>query len=494
MRVTQSNDPVQLKRVLGLFSAVNFIISVTIGSGIFISPTSVLKYSKSVGMCVLVWSLSGVISLLGALTYAELSTLVPRSGSDYVYFMSTFNKYHRFWAKLPSFLYSMVMIMVIRPASIAVVLLTFSHYISDPILDAYCITDLDVIEKVKITLAISGLGLLTYINTASVKLYVLIQNIFGCFKVIACLIVVGGGIYEIAMGNAENLQKGFEGTTSSPKDVALAFYSGLWAFEGWSMVTSITEEIKNPEVNILRSILIAVPLVTILYVFMNISYMTVLTIEELINSSAVAVAFGQSVLGKFAVVIPLSVAFSTFSCSLSLQFGITRLCYVSGQDGLMLKSLSYVHYKKMTPGPAVVLQGIITFLFILTKDVTELIQFVGFMKMIFYSLSMVSLLILKKRMKDAPRLYKVPFLLPIFMLFIFMFLFFTPIVIDPTAKHLIALGIVGFGIIFYYVFIYKDLQPDLFLSGLNSYIQILFEAIPSRSIQEVGDEEVVNRP
>lgn len=94
----------------------------------------------------------------GALTYAELSTLVPRSGSDYVYFMTTFNKYHRFWARLPSFLYSVVMIMVIRPASIAVVLLTFSHYVSDPILDAYCISDNDVIEKVKMTLAICGLG------------------------------------------------------------------------------------------------------------------------------------------------------------------------------------------------------------------------------------------------------------------------------------------------------------------------------------------------
>lgn len=94
-------------------------------------------------------------------------------------------------------------------------------------------------------------------------------------------------------------------------------------------------------------------------------------------------------------------------CAKTNYYPYFRLCYVSGQDGLLLKSLSYVHYKKMTPGPAVVLQGILTFLFILTKDVTELIQFVGFLKMIFYCLSMVSLLILKKRMKDVSRLYKV---------------------------------------------------------------------------------------
>ncbi|KAJ8918679.1 hypothetical protein NQ315_014999 [Exocentrus adspersus] len=483
-----STTPVHLKRELGLFSAVNFIISVSIGSGIFITPTSVLEYSKSVGMCILVWSLSGVISLLGALTYAELSTLVPRSGSDYVYFITSFRQFHKFWARLPSFLYSLVMVTVIRPASIAVVLLTFSEYISSPILTAFCITDPVTIAKTKTNIAILALGAITYINTASVKLYVLIQNIFSCFKVIACLIVVGGGIYEIAIGNSENLQGGFQGTTSSPKDIALAFYSGLWAFEGWSMVTSITEEIKRPEVNILRSIIIAVPLVTILYVFMNISYMTLLTKDEMINSSAVAVDFGQLVLGKFAIIIPLSVAFSTFSCSLSLQFGITRLLYVSGQDGLMLKSLSYVHHKKLTPSPAVAFEGIITLIFILTEDITKLIQFVSFLKLIFYCLAMVSLLILKRTRKDVPRLYKVPLVLPIFMILIFIYLMLTPIFMQPTMKYLIAIGIMVIGTVFYYLFIYKNMKPKIFLKALNGYIQILFEAVPTEDIDTVNDD------
>lgn len=91
-------------------------------------------------------------------------------------------------------------------------------------------------------------GLITYINLVSVKLYVKINNIFGVCKVIACLIVIIGGIYELSIGNTANLSSGFKGTTTNPCFIALAFYNGLWAYDGWSAVTTITEEIKRPEV------------------------------------------------------------------------------------------------------------------------------------------------------------------------------------------------------------------------------------------------------
>jgi solute carrier family 7 (L-type amino acid transporter), member 9/15 len=90
-------------------------------------------------------------------------------------------------------------------------------------------------------------GLITYINLVSVKLYVKINNIFGVCKVFACLIVICGGIYELAIGNTQNLTSGFKGTNWNFGYIALAFYSGLWSYDGWSSVTTITEEIKSPE-------------------------------------------------------------------------------------------------------------------------------------------------------------------------------------------------------------------------------------------------------
>lgn len=108
--------------------------------------------------------------------------------------------------------------------------------------------------------------------------------------------------------------------------------------------------------NILRAILIAVPVITALYVFMNLAYMTVLSPAEMISSPAVAVEFGRRVLGPFAFLIPLGVSLATFGCALSIQFGVTRLCFVAGREGHFLEPMSYIHHEKMTPGPAVAFQ------------------------------------------------------------------------------------------------------------------------------------------
>ncbi|XP_076272347.1 b(0,+)-type amino acid transporter 1-like isoform X1 [Rhynchophorus ferrugineus] len=469
---------VGLKRELGLFSAINLILAVMIGSGIFVSPASALRYSGSVGMCVIVWAVCGVVSLLGALTFAELGTVIPRSGAEYAYFMDSFGPLHKFWGPLPAFLYSWLMVVVIRPAEVAVIILTFSEYLCQPVMDLLCMEDPEASQTVIKYIAIVALGLMTYINVASVKLYVIVQNVFGSFKVLACLIVICGGVYELYMGHTENLFRGFEGTSFKPKDIALAFYSGLWAYDGWCTVTVVTEEIKKPEVNILRSIAISVPIVTLLYVFMNIAYMTVLSIPEMMESKAVAVTFGERVLGPFSFIIPLGVALSTFGCALSVQFGVTRLCYVAGQDGFMLKNFSYVHYKRHTPSPAVVFQGIVAFLFIISGDIVQLIEFASFLIWVSYGTAMVSLLILRKTKADVPRPYKVPIWIPIFILLVALYLSITPIVTDPDPMYFFALGFGLAGVPIYYWCIYKGRRPRKMMNKLTYWIQILFEVVP----------------
>lgn len=107
--------------------------------------------------------------------------------------------------------------------------------------------------------------------------------------------------------------------------------------------------------NIPRSIIIAIPIVTALYVFMNLAYMTVLSQSEMMSTTAVAVEFGNRVLGPFAFIIPLGVTLSTFGCVLSIQFGTTRICSVSGSEGHFLEPMSYLHVRRSTPAPAVAL-------------------------------------------------------------------------------------------------------------------------------------------
>ena len=125
-----------------------------------------------------------------------------------------------------------------------------------------------------------------------------VQNIFCSCKLVAVAIIIGGGFYKICEGSYEHVATGFKGTTASVGNIATAFYSGLWAYDGWNNLNYVTEEIINPEVNLPLSIGIAIPMVTIIYVFVNISYLTVMSPSEMLVSDAVAVTFGNRILGE----------------------------------------------------------------------------------------------------------------------------------------------------------------------------------------------------
>ncbi|KAF5280552.1 hypothetical protein FQR65_LT00303 [Abscondita terminalis] len=474
---------VELKREMGLFGAVNMILGVMIGSGIFVSSSTALEHSGSVGMCIIVWIISGFISLLGALTFAELGTVVPRSGAEYAFYMDSFGPLHKFWGKLPAFLCSWVYVIALRPAEVAVITLTFAEYICQPLFEALYICNPEVREKFKKLLALVVLGVITYINVTSVKLFVKIQNIFSSFKVVVCVVVILGGIYELCKGNLENLNKGFEGTHLTPKSIALAFYSGLWAYDGWNAVTTVTEEIKAPEKNILRSILISVPLVTVLYVFMNVSYMTALTIPEMTSGTAVAVLFGERVLGPVQFLIPFGVCCATFGCALSIQFSVTRICFVAGQDGHMVESLSYIHCKRLTPVPAVLMQGLLAFGYIIIGNIEELIDFASFLIWVGYGVAMISLLILRKTKKTANRPFRVPTLIVLFIMLVAIFLAVIPMITDPSPKYLFAIGFMVIGVFVYYWFVYKRRRPRI-MDNFTYFIQVLMEVVPGQTHED----------
>uniref|UniRef100_A0A182PHN1 b(0,+)-type amino acid transporter 1 n=1 Tax=Anopheles epiroticus TaxID=199890 RepID=A0A182PHN1_9DIPT len=469
-----------LKREMGLMSAINVIISVMIGSGIFVSPTAALRYSGSVGFCLVVWTVCGGISLLGALCFAELGTVVPRSGAEYAYLIEAFKKSHSFWGPLPSFICAWVYVMILRPAEIAVIILTFAEYSILPFrhllgLEYMSAEDLHLLIKL---IGILGLGIITYINLSSVKLYVTINNVFGFCKVFACLVVIFGGVYQLAIGNTENLAGGFQGTNTSPGHIALAFYNGLWAYDGWSSVTTITEEIKKPEVNIPRSIMIAVPIITGLYVFMNLAYMTVLSMGEMIASEAVGIDFGDRALGSFSFLIPLGVALATFGCALSIQFGVTRLCYVASQEGQMLEPLSYIHVRRATPAPAVAMQGALALAFILVGNIETLIEFASFLIWFFYGAAVVALLALRRTQPDVHRPYKVPLIVPYITLAVSIFLSVVPVISDPSPKYLFAVAFILSGVLVYTPFVYYKVRPG-WINKLTFLIQVLFEVVPS---------------
>ncbi|XP_063227254.1 b(0,+)-type amino acid transporter 1-like [Bacillus rossius redtenbacheri] len=472
-----SPEGVRLKRELGLFSAVNLIFGVMIGSGIFVSPSGALARAGSVALCLIVWLVCGLISLLGALAYAELGTVVPRSGAEYAYFLEAFSSLHRFWGPLVSFTCVWVYVVILRPAEVAVIILTFSEYVCQPFAPLTSHVPPERLAEVKKIIAILALGLITYINFVSVKLYVRVQNVFSACKVLACIIVILGGVYELCVGRTEVLSTGFQGSSTSASSIALAFFSGLWAYDGWSACTVVTEELKKPEVNIPRSILIAVPAVTALYFMMNVAYLTVLTVPEMVGAQAVAVVFGDRVLGVMSFVIPVGVALSTFGCALSVQFGVTRLCFVAGREGHMLEMFSYIHVRRLTPAPAVATQGLLTLLFIVAGDITSLIDFASFLVWIFYGLAMVALLILRRTKRDVPRPYKVPTWIPVFIIFVAGFLAVVPIATDPNPGYFLAIVFILAGVAVYTPLVYYKKRPG-WMRSVSRFVQLLMQVVP----------------
>lgn len=151
-----------------------------------------------------------------------------------------------------------------------------------------------------------------------------VQNIFTAAKLVAVLIVICGGAWKLFQGNTQHLSNAFSGPTPTMGAIATAFYTGLWAYDGWNNLNYVTEEIKNPSKNLPRSIVIGIPLVTLCYALINISYLAAMSPTEMIESEAVAVTFGNRILGALAWLMPLSVTISTFGSANGTLFAAGR--------------------------------------------------------------------------------------------------------------------------------------------------------------------------
>ncbi len=335
-------DETKLKRQLGLVDGASIIIGIIVGSGIFVSPKGVLYYSGSVGMSLLIWGLSGVLSMIGALCYAELGTMIPKSGGDYAYIGEAFGP-------LPAFLYLWMALLVIMPAGNAIIAITFANYVLQPLYPE-CEPPFEVIRL----LAACVITLLTAINCYNVKSATLVQDIFTAAKVLALMVIVVSGIVWLGLGHTKNLSLPMSNTNWSPSKLSLAFYSGLFSYAGWNYLNFVTEELKDPNKNLPRAIYVSMPLVTVTYLLANLAYFSVLNRSEILSSNAVAVTFGNRFLGSASWIMPAFVACSTFGAVNGGIFASSRLFFVGARNGHMPNFMAFIHAHKLTPVPCLV--------------------------------------------------------------------------------------------------------------------------------------------
>ncbi|XP_076250633.1 L-type amino acid transporter sobremesa isoform X1 [Rhynchophorus ferrugineus] len=463
------NDPIHLKRRVGLVSGVALIVGTMIGSGIFVSPSGLLERTGSIGMSFVIWMACGLLSLLGALSYAELGTMNTSSGAEYAYFMDAFGP-------SPAFLFSWASTLVLKPSQMAIICLSFGKYA----VEAF-VTECEPPEIVVKMVALLAMIVILYVNCYSVNLATSVQNVFTAAKLVAVLIVILGGVYKIFDGNTQHLKQPFANTQYSIGNIATAFYTGLWAYDGWNNLNYVTEEIKNPSKNLPRSIIIGIPLVTICYALINVSYLTVMSPMEMMTSEAVAVVFGNRLLGVMAWLMPLSVTISTFGSANGTLFAAGRLCFAASREGHLLDILSYVHVRRYTPGPGLIFHSIIAGAMVLYGTIDSLIDFFSFTAWIFYGGAMLALIVMRYTKPNYPRPYKVPLVIPCIVLLISIYLIIGPIIDKPTIEYLYAALFILGGMIFYIPFVHYNYRVPC-MDGVTVFLQLLLEVAPTTNM------------
>ncbi|AWA31259.1 amino acid transporter [Flavobacterium magnum] len=423
-----------LQRSLGLVDATSLVAGSMIGSGIFIVTSAMARDIGSAGWILLLWLITGFLTMTAALSYGELAGMMPTAGGQFVYIQ-------RAYGRLLSFLYGWTVFTVIQTGVIAAVAVAFAKYtaVFFPELD----TEIFAIGAAwtftyKQILAMISIVLLTYINTKGVKTGKTIQLIFTLAKLVALFSIIIFGLYvglksDVLSQNFANMWEASktvvnpDGTITVTKLAGMAvlgaagatIINSLFSSDAWNNVTFIAGEIKDPKKNIPRSLFLGTLIVTIIYILANIAYLALLPIggsvdgatvvqkgiafasEDRVGAAAASVFMGN--IGVFVMAGLIMV--STFGCNSGLVLSGGRLFYAMAKDRQFFKSAGQLNAHDV-PAKALWVQCLWACVLCVSGKYGDLLTYATFASLLFYMLTIGGIFILRKREPDAERPYK----------------------------------------------------------------------------------------
>ena len=425
-----------LPRKLSLFDAVTLLVGTVIGSAIFVIPSLIAQRIAEPGLVVGIWVFSGLLVLCGALTVAELGTMLPQSGGLYIYMRES---YGQFWA----YLYGWTLMLVVFPGSIAALTSTFLLYLQ------WFVPLTWWAEK---ALGIGLLLVLAFVNTRGVKKGAGVQNLFTVFKVAGLVLLVGLAVITLR-GSSANFLPILPERLSRGKlaAIGLSMVSTLFAYDGWQSVSFVAGEIRDPQKNIPRSIILGVLFVIAAYLGANLTYIFVLGQPSIAASERVAADAMSAMIGPVgATLITLAIVCSTVgTIAASILVG-PRVFFAMARDGVIFPQLGTVHPRFETPANAIWAMAILAGLMTLTGGYEHLITMAGFANWIFFTMIAMSVVVLRRKHPEWNRPYRVvgyPFTVLVFVIVSTVFVVNT--LIESTLSSLMGLGLLLVGIPFY---------------------------------------------
>jgi len=428
-------------RGLGLLDSTMIVAGSMIGSGIFIVSADIARQVGSPGWLLVVWLVTGFLTIVGALSYGELAAMMPKAGGQYVYLREA---YSPLWG----FLYGWTLFLVIQTATIAAVAVGFGRYIG--VLFPSVSETNYLIEPIRIgsssyafslstaqLVGILMIALLTWMNTRGLRLGKLVQNVFTFAKTgsLIALIVLGliVGLFwhsDIAAANfgdlwtvRGHLQDVGGGLTAAVAfglfvGICVAQTNSLFSADAWNNITFTAGEVKDPKRNIPLSLAMGTGLVIALYLLANVAYLVTLKFEAIQNvaSDRVASATADVIFpGVGAAIMAVAIIVSTFGCNNGLILAGARLYYAMAKDGLFFKSSGELN-KFHVPAWGLVIQGIWSAFYVLPRTVKadgtygnlygDLLTYVISAALIFYILTIIGIFVLRSKQPDAERPYK----------------------------------------------------------------------------------------
>lgn len=377
-----------LARILRLPDVILIVVGTVIGSGIFLVPGSVLRDAGGdVGLALLVWVVGGVLSLLGALTYAELGSMNPRAGGLYVYLRDAFGP-------LPAFLYGWALFFVIGSGSIATLAAAFARYVQQFVV-------LDTLGTKLVSLA--TIVVVTAVNVRGTRHGAVVQNWSTGIKVGALLLL---SALLLLQGSA---LPGATVRVPATPGLAVAMVAVLWAYEGWHYVTFSAGEIVEPQRVFARGIVVGTAAIVAIYLLANLGYLAALGPAGVVQSNrvaadAVTMLFGET-WGRL-VAIPILV--SIFGAANGIALTAPRVFYAMARDRLFFSKLAEVHPRFGTPAVAIIAGSAWTLVLAASGSFEQLLTYVVFTGWAFYALAAASIFVYRRRRPDALRPFRVP--------------------------------------------------------------------------------------
>jgi APA family basic amino acid/polyamine antiporter len=382
-----------LPRVLGLKDAVGIVVGTMIGSGIFIVPATIADAVKAPLLLLLVWVAGGVLTFFGALSLAELGAAFPQAGGMYVFLRESYGR-------LIAFLFGWTLFLIIDSGSMATLAVAFSS--------KYLPQFVGLSRTETKAVAVALVLVLAVINYVGVRWGALVQNILTVIK-FSALVGVCAVVFLFARGNPSHFV-----TPSVPAfsfsligAFGVGLVGALWALKGWEVATFSAGELRNPEKNLPRGILVGTLMVLLLYLAANLAYLYAVPVREMAKSSRIASDAMNIAIGPVgASLIALAILFSITGAANGHLLTGPRVYFAMARDGLFFKKVAEVHPRFLTPHVSIIALGIWSSLLCLSGTFEQLFTYVVFGLWIFFGLTVGAVIILRKKRPELERPYK----------------------------------------------------------------------------------------